>query len=73
MKFLMNSTKKEGPKIFGVYELFKKIWSAGRGPRCWNESTVILIHKEGHKSKDLRNYRPIALTHNLYDFLWSAK
>ena len=45
-----------------LMNLFKAVWNAGRVSERWNESRVILLHKEGHKRmKELKNYRPITL------------
>ena len=44
-------------------ELYKVVWREMKVPEKWNECKVILLHKGGHKSKkELKNYRPIALT-----------
>ena len=43
-------------------ELYKVEWREMKIPEKWNESKVILLHKGGHKSKRVKNYRPIALT-----------
>ena len=44
-------------------DVFNRVWREEKVPKKWNECRVTLLHKGGHKSKkELRNYRPIALT-----------
>ena len=55
---------KEGGRavIEGMHELVKQIWREERVLASWNESSVTLIHKRGHKSrKEIRNDRPIVV------------
>ena len=47
-------------------EVFNRVWREEKVPKKWNESRVTLLHKGGHKSKkELKNYRPIALTNTV--------
>ena len=43
-------------------DLFDRMWEEERVPSDWNECSVTLIHKGGHKSKsEIKNYKPISL------------
>ena len=42
-------------------KVYNNVWTEEKVPCKWNESKVVLLHKGGHKRKELRNYRPIAL------------
>ena len=55
--------KWSGPRMTDLLvALFEKIWNAENVPKCWSESRVILLHKEGQKNqKGLKDYCPIAL------------
>ena len=47
-------------------EVFNRVWREEKVPEKWNECRVTLLHKGGHKSKkELKNYRPIALTNTV--------
>ena len=47
-------------------DVFNRVWREEKVPKKWNECRVTLLHKGGHKSKkELRNYRPIALTNTV--------
>ena len=47
-------------------DVFNRVWREEKVPKKWNEPRVTLLHKGGHKSnKELRNYRPIALTNTV--------
>lgn len=45
-------------------DLFNKIIETEEIPETWNTSTIILLHKKGHRD-DINNYRPISLSSNL--------
>lgn len=56
---------KEGGEVLleVARSLFRNIFREELVPKSWADSRVTLLHKGGHKSKkDLKNYRPIALT-----------
>ena len=42
-----------------------KIWEEGEIPKTWKHATIILLLKEGKEPKDVRSYRPAALTNIL--------
>ena len=48
-----------------LLELYNRVWSEGRLPSIWKESTVIPIRKPGKDPSKPSSYRPIALTSNL--------
>ena len=52
--------------VHTLHELFTTILREEKVPIDWNNNKVKLLHKGGHKSKkELKNYRPVALSNTL--------
>ena len=47
-------------------DIYNKIWEEGKIPKTWKYATVIPLIKEGKDPKNVRSYRPVALTNILY-------
>ena len=61
MEYHINFYKHGDERIVNMlWSLFKEVQREERMPQNWNESRVILLHKGDHKSKKVKNYRPIA-------------
>ena len=42
-----------------------KIWEEGEIPKTWKHATITPLLKEGKNHKDVRTYKPVALTNTL--------
>ena len=51
--------------LIHLLDIYNKIWEEGEIPKTWKHATVIPLLKEGKDPKDVRSYRPIALTNIL--------
>lgn len=51
--------------VLFLHNLFNICWEKGTLPKLWKVSILVPIHKSGKSSKDINNYRPIALTSHL--------
>ena len=51
--------------LMHLLDIYNKIWEEGKIPKTWKHATIIPLLKEGKDPKDVRSYRPIALTNIL--------
>ena len=52
-------------KIVILLDILNKCWLEGKLPSVWKKSIVIPIHKPGKSKKEIKSYRPIALTSHM--------
>ena len=45
-----------------LLRIYNKLWTEGKFPGIWRQTTVIAILKQGKDNSDLQNYGPISLT-----------
>ena len=48
-----------------LLDMNNKIWEEGEIPNTWKHATITPLLKEGIGQKDVRSYRPVALTNIL--------
>ena len=48
-----------------LLDMYNKIWEEGEIPKTWKHATIIPLLKERKDPKDVRSYRPVALTNIL--------
>ena len=53
----------ETPKYF--LDMYNIIWEEGEIQNTWKHVTITPLLKEGKDPKDVRSYRPVALTNTL--------
>ena len=48
-----------------ILDLYNRIWMEGEIPNSWKSAIITPLLKEGKDPKDVRSYRPVALTNSL--------
>ena len=48
-----------------ILDMYNRIWMEGEVPNSWKSAIIIPLLKEGKDPKDIRSYRPVALTNTL--------
>ena len=57
-------------KLKYLLDMYNKIWEEGEIPNTWKNATML---KDRNDPKDVRSYRPVALTNVIWSGTWKRR